>query len=130
MLDTKVIEIRDRATFVVAIATRLTNVSGRTSEQERYLLSRAGFGLTCDDQAGYVVLYLPHNTRGTYDPFDWCDRTFHNVHQHLLRHWPEIKSGDVVDVEYILGETASPKKSESGGRLDGTFVMESGGTLS
>jgi hypothetical protein len=34
------------------------------------------------------------------------------VHHWLLDHWGEIKSGDVVDVEFILGETATLKVSE------------------
>jgi hypothetical protein len=34
------------------------------------------------------------------------------AHDHIMRHWSTLKDGDVVDVEYILGEAATPKTSE------------------
>jgi len=115
MLQTKVFEVRDRGTFVVAVATRLSAIAVQ-SEKVRYLLARSGFGKAPEDQARYVLLYVPHSMRGeraTYDPFEWGDRTFRTAHQHVIDHWDELTSGQVVDVEYILGETKEPKRSES-----------------
>jgi len=34
------------------------------------------------------------------------------VHLHLEKHFEELPSGSVIDVEFILGETAQPKISE------------------
>jgi len=39
-------------------------------------------------------------------------RTMLEAHRHVAAHWNELQSGDVVDVEFILGETAAPKVSE------------------
>ena len=40
------------------------------------------------------------------------DRTYHVAHLYVQQHWDEITSGDVVDVEFVLGETDAPKESE------------------
>jgi hypothetical protein len=34
------------------------------------------------------------------------------AHQHIEQNWDLLNDGDVVDVEYILGETSEPKRSE------------------
>jgi hypothetical protein len=34
------------------------------------------------------------------------------AHNFIAEHWAELNSGDVVDVEYILGETSAPKDFE------------------
>ena len=35
-----------------------------------------------------------------------------NAHCYIERKWRELKDGDVIDVEFILGETTSIKISE------------------
>lgn len=97
----KFIEIRDRGTFVPSIAFDLTRA-------DHYLADRAGFG----DQRCVVLLSLA-TYRAHYDPYDWGDRTYHVAHLWLAEHWDDVASGDVVDVQFILGETAAPKVSES-----------------
>jgi hypothetical protein len=48
-----------------------------------------------------------------YDPYDWVgDRTKPHAHQFIMEHWQELRDGDVIDVQFILGETDSPKVSE------------------
>jgi hypothetical protein len=49
------------------------------------------------------------------DPYDWPanSRMKTEVHHWLCKHFDEIESGAVVDVEFILGETSSPKLSEA-----------------
>jgi hypothetical protein len=49
-----------------------------------------------------------------YDPYDWPrdPRTKPNAHQYIADHWSTLKDGDVIDVEYLLGETLRPKPSE------------------
>ena len=47
------------------------------------------------------------------DPFSWSNRrTMHAAHQALEADWERYASGDVLDVEFVLGETAAPKTSE------------------
>ena len=110
---TKTFEIRDRNTFVPVLAIQLEP----GNEADRYLLARAGYGLTRDDQARYVQLCRVNGGYGssTCDPYDWGAgaRTLPVAHQYLIEHFAELDSGAVVDVEFILGETDAPKVSEA-----------------
>lgn len=102
-------EIRDRMTFIPAIAIRLAP----GTERDRYLLARAGYGISPADQGEYVLLVRIDGGDGVArsDPHDWGDRTMHVAHLEIIENWPE--SGSVIDVEYILGETSAPKESEA-----------------
>jgi hypothetical protein len=40
-------------------------------------------------------------------------RTLPESHQYIKNHWDELKTGDVIDVEYITGETLQPKQSQA-----------------
>jgi len=111
-MTTKTIEVRDKATFIPMIAIRLDPIT----RADRYLLARAGYGLTPADQEKYVLLARIGGGGGTihYDPSDWPSaRTFQVAHQWIIDHFDEIESGAVVDVEFILGETTAPKVSEA-----------------
>lgn len=114
-MEVKVFEIRDRGTLIPVMAVRL---AGRT-EAERWLLERGGFSGPCaepDATEPYIVLAkLIPDIEAQYDPHSWQmknARTMPVAHLHLLTHWHQIASGDVVDVEFLLGERAEPKVSE------------------
>lgn len=104
MLETKLFEVLDTATCVPVLAVRMD--IGAADDQERYLLRRSGYGRPL------VLLTECSGGRCTYDPYDWNDRTFHTAHEYITEHWDELCSGDVVDVEFILGESDAPKPSE------------------
>jgi hypothetical protein len=85
--------------------------------KESYLLHRAGFGdsqLDLSAQEPYVILTsLVEPSKSNYDPFGWSNpRTFGTAHRHIIENWSQIDHGAVIDVEYILGETKQPKRSE------------------
>lgn len=114
-MEVKLFEIRDRATFIPAMAVKLdSNCSG----QEDWLLSRAGYG-PCNSKDRYYV-YLTNLVDGTtqYDPYRWeyrlggFSRTMTSVHRYILDHFDGLVSGQVIDVEFILGESTAPKESE------------------
>ena len=42
----------------------------------------------------------------------WGGRTYPVAHDWIINHWDELLDGDVVDVEFILGETDVRKQSE------------------
>jgi hypothetical protein len=70
-------------------------------------------GYPCDGTPNVILTRLDGNGRGAFnDPYDWCDRTWTAAHRWIIEHWAELKDGDVVDVEFILGETTTPKESE------------------
>lgn len=98
-MEIKLFEVRDSATFIPVIGITISGADG-------YLARRAGFGSRC--------IYLIHMTSNhcTYDPYDWGNRTMRVAHEHIEAEWDTLQSGDVIDVQYILGETTSPKESE------------------
>lgn len=112
---TKALEIRDRGTFIPVIAIKMVP-SGleENYDCEHFLLRRSGYGF--DDPC--VVLCRMEcsgvDRNATYDPYSWGGgtRTYQVAHQYIIDHFDELKSGDVVDVEFILEETSKPKISE------------------
>jgi len=95
----KLLEIRDRATFIPALAIQVSGEDG-------YLLRRAGFG----DPLIYLIALATQKCQ--YDPWSWGNRTMNTAHQYIEREWNTLKDGDVIDVEFILGESTTPKRSE------------------
>lgn len=67
----KMVEIRDRGTFIPALAVKLEPA------------------------------------------YDWTNNTMRSAHAWLIMNFDSIRSGQVVDVEFILGHTQAPKKSEA-----------------
>lgn len=113
-MEVKLIEIRDSATFIPAMAIRL---SARASDPEMYLFRRAGYSLEqlslLPDYEPYVILLKLDGVEANYDPYSWNrGRTMSLAHSYIIHHWSKIQSGDVVDVQFILGETQEPKVSE------------------
>lgn len=108
-MNTKLFELRDRATFVPVLAVRL---DGPHSDAERYLLRRCGYGLDRIHPPPDVVLWRLNGGPACADPYDWRDRTLTVAHAHIVGHRDELESGAVVDVEHLLGEADAPKVSE------------------
>ena len=111
----KAIEIRDRGTFIPALAVKMVPARDvYEHEPERYLLRRAGYGFV---NPCVVLCRMDANggpRNASYDPYGWGveDRTFQVAHLYITDHFDELESGAVVDVEFILKETTEPKKSE------------------
>jgi hypothetical protein len=117
----KALEIRDKGTFIPALAVSMVaeqgpSISADDTQQytsQRYLLRRAGYN--CNPESPFLVMLtsLYGGRRAEYDVFAWNDRTYHVAHDYITKHWVELRDGDVVDVEFILGETEKPKQSEA-----------------
>ena len=110
-MEVKCLEIRDRATFIPVICIRPV----ADNAEQLYLLQRDGYRA---DQNERCIIFIDAQCRRVeYDPYNWPSnpRTVRNAHHYIETHWGELKDGDVVDVEFILGETDSPKRSESYG---------------
>jgi hypothetical protein len=83
-----------------------------TNEAQRYLLRRDGYSGTVDE---HCIIMIDAQCRGVaYDCYDWPggSRTKQVAHNYITEHWHELADGDVVDVEFILGESGKPKISE------------------
>lgn len=108
----KLFEVRDRLTFIPVLAVNLFPFN----EQERYLLARKGYmfcGQIVDDlQVAIVRLGYDREFASSPNYWDENQRTMYQAHKHIQKNWDHLASGDVIDVEFILGETTEPKKSE------------------
>jgi hypothetical protein len=106
-MEVKCLELRDAKTFVPVICIRPVP----DNEKQRYLISRDGYR---GDDSEFCVIMIDAQCRGVaYNPYHWRDqRTKGHAHMYIQEHWHELKDGDVIDVQFILGETPSPKQSE------------------
>lgn len=106
-MQVKIFEVRDRATFIPVICVR--PVAGNSAQA--YLLRRDGYKA---DESEHCVIMIDAQCRGVaYDPWDWNDaRTKRTAHQYIQDHWDELEDGEVIDVQFILGETTDKKLSE------------------
>jgi len=118
MIETKLFEIRDSGTFIPIFAIRnMINLDIiKEQEAEQYLLVRSGFGINSDAITnGKLECNDPRHSECTYDVFGHeyrMGRTFYEAHKYIKESWDKLKSGDVIDVEFILGETKTKKTSE------------------
>lgn len=109
MMETKTFEIRDEGTHIPILCVKLT----ARDERDRYILARAGYG---DEPHRYVTMIMIDGGHGkaTSDPFKWGGlRTLQVAHQHIIDNWSKLENGAVIDVEFILGITPEPKRSEA-----------------
>lgn len=109
-MTTKLLEIRDRGTFIPALAIEVSGADG-------YLMRRAGF------QSAIIYLIALATQKACYDPYNWGNRTMNTAHQYIEREWYTLNDGDVVDVEFILGETTDPKRSEQDEQAEPTLAQ-------
>lgn len=106
-MNAKLFELRDKGTLVPVLACLMAS----ENDQEAWLLRRAGYGPGNDLvlMAGIAA----HPDKASYSPYDWGNnRTRQVAHQYIAQHWDDLPTGAVIDVEFILGETKEPKKSE------------------
>lgn len=109
-MNFKTLEIRDSGTFIPALAIEMCADNG---VQDYYIHYRAGY----PSDGSSIMLMMLSDGRATNDPWEWESlragpRTMPVAHQWILDHFSELSDGDVVDVEFILGETKEPKTSE------------------
>lgn len=101
----KVLEIRDRATCIPALAIQM--VAGGPVE-DRFLW-RYGF----PREATFSVVLMHLSTQqASSDPYEWGGRTWPAAHMWIIENFDRLNDGDVVDVRVILGETDTPAAPE------------------
>jgi hypothetical protein len=109
-MQIKCLEIRDSMTFIAVICIRPVP----ENEAQHYLLRRDGY--RGDAKTERCIIMIDAQCRGvSYDPYNWPanPRTHRVAHHWIEEHWHELRDGDVIDVEFILGERPTPKQSES-----------------
>ena len=109
MIESKVLEIRDAATRIDALAIRM---KGCNPIQQFYFRC-CGY----PEDGTSIMLMVLYTGKATNDPYEWESlglgpRTMPVAHDWIINHFDELKDGDVVDVEFILNERLAPKISE------------------
>lgn len=107
----KLFEVRDEGTTMAVVALKPDS----HNEAERWLYARSGYGSTPAEQGCYVMLAPMHAGEGMLvcDPFKHPSRrTLPVAHRFIIDNWNVLQSGDVVDVEHILGEAPERKAPE------------------
>lgn len=104
MIEAKTFEIRDAATFLPVIGIMIDSATAPPPDQ--YLMKRSGYGRPC------LLLTRLAGGHSACDPYDWGNRTMVTAHQFISKNWTELESGALIDVEFIVGESTTPKVSE------------------
>ena len=113
----KVLEIRDRATCFSAMAIKMVRAAYHATNRvdgvnwanvQAAHLSRSGYGFEYPS----IMFCNMNGGKISYDPYSWVDRTYHAAHKYVRDNFDTLKEGDVVDVEFILGETTQPKERD------------------
>jgi hypothetical protein len=106
-MRTKALEIRDEGTFIPVLAIEMS----AENDSQAYLLERSGYN---PEEAPLIAITTlrTKNEGITYDPYDWRNRTWHTAHLFITKNWSRLWDGDVIDVQFILGETKTQKLSE------------------
>lgn len=99
-MQTKMLEVRDSATTIPALAIAVEGSDG-------WLARRAGYGDRC------ILFGYLNGGKFSYDPYDWDGgRTMKHAHHYVIENWDTLQNGDIVDVEFILKATTEKKVSE------------------
>lgn len=117
----KMLEVRDEGTLIPVMGIEIDMdhfdfpsgaLSAAKSAEIKLasyaLLRRAGYG----KGRRYILIADLINSTIRYDPFAWSSRTMKEAHLYIEKHWDDLESGAVIDVEYILGKTSAAKTSE------------------
>jgi len=107
-MDYRFLEIRDSATFIPALALKMKS----SIPEGEYLLGRSGFRQGDDDRSCIMLMKLA-TEECRYDAYRWGgNRTMSIAHKFIQEHFDSLAHGDIVDVQFILGETSEKKLSE------------------
>lgn len=106
-MQTKLFEVRDRGTCIPVMATKTT--ANNVNEQQ--FLTHGGWG-------DYTVILtrMDGQAVANIDPYFWRreynGRTLTHAHAYIINNFDILPTYAVIDVEYILGESKTPKQSE------------------
>lgn len=110
MIESKVFEVRDRATMILVLAVAVGAKEPSLTPWEAKAVRRSGYG---DSRLILLTKLDNGDKRIEYDAFAWDrGRTMRDAHRFIEENWLKLESGEVIDVEFIVGETTTKKESE------------------
>jgi len=108
-IQVKLFEVRDSMTAISAIGIRINDLFGIRELRDLQIVRHAGYG---NDSC--VLFGRLQGGQFSYDNYDWGGRTMQVAHDHVSHYWDELESGDIIDVQFILGETDSKCETDFG----------------
>lgn len=103
----KVFELRDHGTFIPLLCIK-------PQCDDHPFVAKMAWRFGYRGSRAVIALHMGVPDRGCQsDPFGWNDRTFQTAHRHIEEHWDELRTGDLIDVRVLLGETKTPCPSEA-----------------
>jgi hypothetical protein len=107
-MKVKCLEIRDRSTMLTVMCFKPIP----ENRAQHFLMRHDGW--SCSPTEHLVVVIDTHKHSAIYDCHEYSggSRTMPEAHKYIEKNWDTLVDGDVVDVEYILGETETKKVSE------------------
>lgn len=111
-MEVKLFELRDDGTFIPLLCIKPQGVGQH--EIPHPFIEKMAWRYGYRGARSVIVLHMGVPERGCHsDPYAWGDRTFRAAHHHVESLWDELKTGDLIDVRVVLGETTEPCKSEA-----------------
>jgi hypothetical protein len=100
----KIVEIRDRATFIPALAVRMIP----DGIDEKFLFNNIGYFSNSKPCILLISLEAPWSSARCSNEWRVGGRTMHEAHKWIEQNWDSIVHCQVVDVEHILKEVDKP----------------------
>lgn len=110
----KYIEIRDSATCIDVMTFRF-DLPDSAYFPLRRALWKHGYGRDPEDWARYTYVLRLDTGECHFEPEHWnpkMGRTMQKAHEVIHREFNALNFGDVVDVQFELGETTTKKTAE------------------
>ena len=110
-MKSKIFEIRDGSFYIPVLATA-TNMENCDYLVEAYHWKYANY-----KQYSPLVIVTQINSnplKSAYSPDEWTSKTMQIAHEYIEENFNDLKSGAVIDIQYILGETNTKRKSVIG----------------
>lgn len=112
-MKVKILEVRDEGTMIPLLCVDMNpgEFGSPGFAARNYFLQRSGY--PCDRRPNIAIAHLSCDGDDcSNDPYYWGGRTHPVAHKYIIENWEKLADGDVVDVQFILGETKVPKVSE------------------
>ena len=104
----KFLEVRADGFFLPMLAVGFYPVKNDLTSRETWIINRAGRS----GKHTQVILFNLISGLSSWNPESWTERETTIVHVHLLENWLDVKSGDVIDINYLLKERKTVRISE------------------
>ena len=110
-MEFKLFELRDRCTFIPLLCIKPQGCM--TGLELHPFIAKMAHRFGYQGSHAVIAMHMAKPEFCKSDPYEWEDRTFKTAHKYVITHWEELKTGDVIDVQYILGETDKLCESEA-----------------